>query len=215
MNLLELNNQLSSLLADSSTNFFTQSERLQALNNACNYLNSEVRILRTVAYITVTPLDESIPLPDNFVSLGKGIQWSDGKLTTSLERKVPIQLQSTNSDWETQIGTPTYYVLEGSQIYLNPKPAQPGTLILSYLATPNKLIDDDDVPFYGDPRIQAYHDIIAFYAAWQLTLKDRDFEAAQMFMQWFQTRKVDLVENLRHTGDVSVQPVWSDTYSTT
>lgn len=215
MNLLELNSQLSSLLADSSNNFYTKAERLQALNNACSYLNSEIRILRTVAYVTVTPLDESIPLPSDFVSLGKGLQWNDGINITNLERKVPIQLQTTTANWDDQTGIPANYVLEGGQIYLNPKPTKTGTVIISYIAMPNKLIEDTDIPFYGDPRIQAYHDMLAFYAAWQLTLKDRDFEAAQMFMQWFQARKVDLVENLRHTGDVSVQPVWSDTYSTT
>lgn len=215
MNTLQLKQLLSTLLADSSSNFFTDDERIQALNLACSYVNGEVRILRDVAEITVTPLDSKVPIPADFVSLGKGITWKDtnGQLT-QLERRVPIQLQAGSSTWETDTGTPAFYVLEGGNIYLTPTPNTTGTLLLSYVAMPNTIVADTDVPFYGDPRVQSYHDMLAFYAAWMLTLKDRDFEASDKFMQYFQSRMIDLKENLKQTGDVSIQPVWSDTYST-
>ena len=217
MNTLDLNSLVSTLLADSSNNFYTQEERLQALNSACNYLNSELRILRQIVEITVTPLDGGrIPIPSDFVSISYGTQWrSQNKNVIQLRQTTPQRLQAgLGSNWNTDVGEPSQYVMEGSNIYLTPQPKEAGTVVLSYVATPNKLIEDTDIPFYGDPRIQAYHDMIAFYAAWQLCLKDRDFEAAQMFMQYFQTRLIDLKENLRHTGDI-VQPVWSDTYAVT
>lgn len=217
MNTLELNALLSTLLADSSNNFYSQSERLQALNSACSYLNSELRILRQVIPITVTPLDNgNVPIPVDFVSLAYGTQWDNLKgAKTQLRQTTPQRLQfGLGTNWESEVGEPVNYVLEGSNIYLNPSPNSTGILYLSYITMPNKLLEDHDIPFFGDSRIQAYHDIIAFYAAWQLCLKDRDFEAAQMFMQYFQTRLIDLKENLRHTGDI-VQPVWSDTYGVT
>lgn len=218
MNLLELNQMLSTLLADSSTNFYTQSERLQALNNACSYMNSELRILRNVAYITITSVDNGkVPLPVDFVSMGNGVQWKDlNNQVSSLDMAVPTQLQSgLSANWMTESGSaPSKYVLEGSNLYLTPIPTQAGTLLLSYITNSNKLLNDEDVPFYGDVRVQAYHDAIVFYAAWQLCLKDRDFEAAQQFMGYFQNRIIDLKENLRQTGS-PIQPVWADTYSTT
>lgn len=217
MILSELNQLLSTLLADSSNNFYSEPERLQALNSACSYINSELRILRTVAEITVTPVDEGhVALPANFISMGLGVQWKNAAgQVTNLNHSVPFKLQSgLSSSWQTDEGIPSTYVLEGANVYITPIPKETGIVVLSYVAAPNKLINDNDLPFYGDLRVQAYHDMIAFYAAWQLCLKDRDFEAAQTFMQYFQARLIDLKENLRHTGNI-VQPVWSDTYAVT
>lgn len=214
MNKAELNSMLSTLLADSSTNFFTESERVQALNTACSYINGELRLLRNVASITVTPTDQGrIPLPEDFIALGQGVVWEDlSGQRTALTRRNTLQLQTTNVNWDTETGTPTFYVMEGGNIYLSPAPTQVGVVHLSYIPMPNKLVADTDVPFYGDLRTQSHHDMIAFYAAWLLTMKDRDFEAAQQFMRYFQSRMVDLKEILRRTGDVGVQPVWSDVY---
>lgn len=217
MNLNEISQLVSTLLADSSNNFYTSAERLQAINSACSYINSEERILRNTVNIPITVLDNGrIPLPVDFISLAKGVAWEDSRgQRTSLSVMFPIQLQATNNTtWDTDSGTPQYYVMEGSHIFLSPAPTESGHVILSYVAAPNKLLNPGDVPFYGDVRAQAYHDLIAFYAAWQLTLKDRDFEAAQQFMGYFQARRVDLRENMRHTGDIAMQPVWADTYST-
>lgn len=216
-NTMSLNQLLSTLLADSSTNFYTKEERLQALNSACSYINSELRVLKQVVEITVTPLDGGrVPIPMDFVSINYGTQWKNQKgSTTPLRQTSPQRLQAgLGSTWDTDVGEPSQYVMEGSNIYLTPQPKEAGTVVLSYIAAPNKLIEDVDIPFYGDPRVQSYHDMIAFYAAWQLCLKDRDFEAAQQFMQYFQARMIDLKENLRHTGDV-VQPVWTDNYAVT
>lgn len=217
MQLNELNSMLSTLLADSSTNFFTQAERLQALNAACSYVNGELRLLRDVASITVTPLDEGrIALPVDFVSMGQGVLWEEQSgQRTALSRKTALQLETSNAGWQLDVGTPQSYVMEGGQIYLTPTPTQAGIVHISYVPMPNKLLEDTDIPFYGDVRTQSHHDMLAFYAAWMLTLKDRDFEAAQQFMSYFQSRFIDLKENLRHTGQIGEQPVWSDTYSTT
>lgn len=216
MMLQELNHMLSTLLADSSTNFFTQSERLQALNTACSYVNGELRLLRDVASITVTPLDAGrITLPVDFVSMGQGVTWEDQSgQRTALSRKTALQLEAGNAGWQSETGSPQSYVMEGGQLYLTPAPSQAGVVHISYVPMPNKLLNDTDVPFYGDVRAQSHHDLLVFYAAWLLVLKDRDFEAAQQFMGYFQSRFVDLKENLRHTGQIGEQPVWSDTYST-
>lgn len=210
MRLVEINQLLSTLLADSSNNFFTQTERLQAINGACTFINGELRILQSVAEIPVSPTDRKIPLPADFVSLGRGVDWVEGNLTIRLDHAVPMQL---GSGWASEAsGSPSRYVMEGGNIYLYPKPSKPGVVQLSYIVMPNPLLEDDDVPFYGDPRTQAYHEMIAYYAAWQLTMKDRDFEAAQQFMAYFQARMIDLKENMRHAGG-PLQPVWSDTYA--
>lgn len=217
MQLFEIKNMLSTLLADSSTNFFTESERLQAINSACTYVNGELRLLRGVASLTITPTDGGkVSLPIDFVSLGQGVAWESKNGTkTNLTRRNTLQLQGgLNIDWDTTKGVPESYVMEGGQIHLTPIPNEAGVLHLSYIAMPNKLLEDSDEPFYGDVRTQSHHDMLAFYAAWMLALKDRDFEAAQQFISYFQTRFIDLKENLRHTGQIGEQPVWTDTYAT-
>lgn len=214
MNLKEISDLLSTLLADSSTNFYTQNERLQAINSACNYLNSELRILKQTVEITMTPNNMGrVPIPVDFVSLTGPLQWRAVNGTvTPLDFAVPQQL--LGSSWDSETGTPAKYVMEGGNIYLTPAPTEAGSVVFSYVAMPNKLLKDTDMPFYGDPRVQAYHELLAYYAAWQLTFKDRDFEAAQQFMSFFQSRMIDLKENLRHTGTL-IQPVWNDVYAVT
>lgn len=211
----ELNQMLSTLLADSSTNFYTVDERLQALNNACKYLNSELKLTSNVHNITITELDGKVPLPADYIAPLNGGDWIDDRnVATELDWKPIRQQRMVTPDWENERGAPETLVSEGSNLYLYPQPNTPGTLRLSYLARPNVMTVDVDVPFYGDPRLEPYHDAIVFYAAWMLTLKDRDFEASQMFMQYFQARMIDLKENLRHTGMVTTPTVWADTYST-
>lgn len=212
MNLQEISQLVSTLVADSSNNFFTESERLQAINGACSYINSELKILVQTVPITMTITNGGrIPLPVDFVALTGPVQWKDASNNlTTLQFSVPQQI--TNTSWDSEVGTPSKYVMEGGAIHITPAPQDYGTVILSYLAMPNKLLNPADIPFYGDVRVQAYHDMIAYYAAWQLSLKDRDFEAAKEFMGYFQSRFVDLKENLRRVG-TQIQPVWSDTYS--
>jgi len=214
VNFSELNNLLSTLLADSSNNFYSPTERTQALNQACAYMNGELRILQTTALVTYTPSDSAVALPENFVSMSRDVNWipQTGQ-PTNLQYLPLMQLRERNANWQNDEGDPTNYVLDGSRVILYPQPRQAGTVQLSYIAMPNRMLDDDDLPFYGDPRVQSYHEMIAFYAAWLLCMKDRDFEASDKFMQYFQVRMIDLKENLRHVGGITQQPVWSDTYA--
>lgn len=213
MNYAGVNMILSTLLADSSNNFFTELERQVAINTACSHMNSELRILMTTVTIAVSPENPMIPLPEDFVSFGKGVNWIQGNTVVELEAGTPSRLRTQGDNWENTTGVPSTYVLDGPFMVLYPTPTTEGAVRLSYLAMPNIVSQDTDELFYGDPRVQAYHDVIAYRAAWQLALKDRDFEAAQQFWTYFQMRMVDLRENLRQTGDVITQPVWSDTYS--
>jgi len=214
VNFQELNNLLSTLLADSSSNFYTGTERAQALNQACAYMNGELRILQTTKLIAHTPLESVVAMPEDFVAMSRDVNWiPQTGPTTNLQYKPLMQLRESNALWQGDLGDPTTYTLDGGRILLYPKPRTAGTVQLSYIAMPNRLLDDDDLPFYGDPRIQSYHEMIAFYAAWLLCMKDRDFEASDKFMQYFQVRMIDLKENLRHVGGITQQPVWSDTYA--
>jgi hypothetical protein len=213
MNYGELNELLSTLLADSSNNFYTEAERRVAINQACRHMNTELRILLNVADITVTSLDESVPLPEDFVSLGRGLDWvTPSGQVTSLGFTGVSRLRQRDAGWEASQGIPELYVMEGGRLILYPKPKETGTVRMSYVSMPNVLELYTDPPFYGDPRVQAYHELISYRAAWQLAMKDRDFEAAQQFMAYFQARMVDLRENLRQTGDVDSSPMWGDTY---
>lgn len=216
MNYGELNSLLSTLLADSSNNFYTAAERKQAINQACSQMNSELHICVNVVNITVTPIDDTVGLPVDFVCLSRSVDWIEvgSTLVTALRNTSISRIRSESADWANQRGTPEQYLIEGGRLLLTPFPNKTGILQLSYVAMPNLLDSDSDVPFYGDPRIQAYHHAIAYRAAWQLALKDRDFEAAQQFMGFFSTVMIDLKENLRQTGEVTVQPVWGDAYST-
>lgn len=80
----ELQTMISSLLADSSTNFWSSTEREQAINRACQYINRESMFLRDVARIPVLPTDEYVPIPGDFSGWAGGIDWVEGGVRTAL-----------------------------------------------------------------------------------------------------------------------------------
>lgn len=82
-------------------------------------------------------------------------------------------------------------------IYLSPKANRPGTFRLNYIPVPNVLTDEIEPPFYGDPRFNGYSDLIVYRAAWELLMKDRDFDMADRIQRRYKERMVDFQESLR------------------
>lgn len=92
-------------------------------------------------------------------------------------------------------------------IYLTSQPSKTGTFRLSYVPRPNELEELDDAAFYGDPRVGGYADLFAYRAAWDLLMKDRDFEMADRIQRMYQQRMVDFNESLRRMPD-TIQTTW-------
>lgn len=174
-------------------------------------INNDAQLLRTTQDIPVTPIDGKVNYPADFAAYGKGLDWVDKNGVTPLEHMSVLQVRGRDSNWETSSGSPTHYITDGGHLYLYPWPQSEGTLRFNYVPLPNALSLDTDVPFYGDPRAIAYHDVICWYAAWYLCMKDRDFAAADRFLRAYRERQIDLKENLRRVGDPLI-PFYGDDY---
>ena len=207
----EIQSMLSSLLADTSTNFYTASEREQAVNRSCQYINAEAMFLRDVKRIPVLPTDEYVPLPGDFSGFATGVDWTEAGVRTALSYLPVYRLRSNNVDWDTQVGTPQYITQEGGMLYLSPWPTRAGVVTLPYVPLPNYLNKIDEPAMFADPRFNSFGELIAYRSAWDLLMKDRDFDAADRFMRTFKERFIDFKESLRR-GPESVQPFYNNVY---
>lgn len=210
----EIDTMLNTILGESSTNFYTVEERNLAINQACQEINSETGLLRTVASIAVTPESQLVNLPVDFAGFGQGMDWLPATASTPsrLESAAVMQIRARDPNWTATTGFPSNYIVEGGRVYLYPWPTEAGVLIMSYVAQPNLLVNGADVPFYGDLRTVPYHDLIPLGAGKNLLFKDRDFEASDRLDRRYRERYVDLVEALRRTGDRPNQVIWADPY---
>ena len=151
-------------------------------------------------------------LPKDFCAWGNGADWVDQKGNITALEYIPLsKLRRHTPDWENDKGTPTGFTVEGPSIYLYPAPNKPGTFRLSYVPLPNELSVDLEQPFYGDPRFNGYGDLIVYRAAWDLLMKDRDFEMADRIQRMYQSRYVDFMESLRKTPD-KINTTWDVGY---
>lgn len=150
----------------------------------------------------VTPADEHVLLPEDFCAFATGADWVDARgNVTALDYRPLAQLRRRNANWGSEAGIPTAFTVEGPVILLTPRPSQTGTFQLSYVPLPNELSDDVEPPFYGDPRMNGYSDLIVYRAAWDLLMKDRDYDAADRIQRVYRERLVDFKESLRRTPD--------------
>lgn len=155
------------------------------------------------------PTDIHVLLPEDFSAFANGADWIDANgQVTSLEYRPLALLRRRNANWESERGIPTVFTVEGPVILLYPWPSTTGTFRLSYVPLPNELSDHTEPAFYGDPRFNGYHDLLVYRAAWDLLMKDRDFEMADRIQRMYQSRYVDFMESLRKSPDRGLQATW-------
>lgn len=85
-----------------------------------------------------------------------------------------------------------WYIREVGNTYLLglfPPPKVPAgqtwTLIIPYVAYPNDMTADGDIPFENSPRLRAYHRGLAHFAASELERLRKNFSAVQMQLSLF------------------------------
>lgn len=156
----------------------------------------------------VTPTTDHVLLPEDFSAFASGADWIDARgNVTALEYRPLRKARRKSGAWESEAGIPEAFTVEGAVILLLPKPNQTGTFRLSYTPLPNELSEDIEPPFYGDPRFNGYSNLIVYRAAWDLLMKDRDYDAADRIQRMYRERMVDFRESLRKTPD-QINATW-------
>lgn len=136
--------------------------------------------------------DNSYPLPSDFSEyIGLYDQDNDDLLK-------PIEIRDFESI-EAETGTPTYYVIIGSTIYLSPTPDTILNLRLRYYRKPLAIAAD------VNPEIdEDYHDLLEHYALWRAYVAEHDYEAADYHKtQWIEGKN-EMKSDLQ--GDIFDRP---------
>lgn len=212
MNYGEINELVSVLLGEDSSTFFTDRERMLVINQACRTIANNMDFLRNTTEISIEANKGYYILPRDFYGWGDGVDFYDGTSSSRLTYKSVQALRQEFPNWQDDTaGTPLYYSGENNYLYLYPAPGSAYTIRLNYQVAPNELVDNCDLPFYGNLISRPFHDLIAYQAAWFLLMKDHEYDSADRIQVIMNRRQIDFMEALRETGD-AVHPIATQAY---
>ncbi len=192
MNFQEMQEELSEVLAESSTRTFTLTQRRRWINRGVVEVCRLTRCLVREATADLVAGDNDYHIMNDWNLTGfmefakEGIVVRDAAappatLFVPLERRTVEWLDEVHPGWRmTQIrGMPQYYAVIGQVVYLYPTPnvSVTGGVRVTYYYYPVKngvaggLVDPTDVPFDGHPALEPYHMLPVLYAGWRGLLK--------------------------------------------
>lgn len=129
-----------------------------------------------------------------------------------LPEKSKDALDADSGGWEEATGMPAFYYQDRTQpdsVSFTPVPdssASTGTIIVDYIAQGNVLDIDEEEPFEGIDRYQAYGDILVYYTCYVLSTIENDARA-QIWGQLFETELKALMDT------VGVRPNYNPGFS--
>ena len=174
-NVETLLNHVQELLGEPVGSFYNISTRLDLMNQAQNTMNEETRAIVDRAEIATTIGERFYDLPEDFQTFDLESPLYVSITGQRIEPKVvDIGFLSTiRPQWQDETGhrgVPEFIVVRNSQVMLYPTPVQPGTLHVPYVVFPEPLVDMEDVPFNGIPRLNRFATGLAYWVAFIQTL---------------------------------------------
>lgn len=159
--------------------------------------------------INVLPLDDNTSImavagttcytmPDAFVHI-KRVTYDYVLLSET--SYIKLDADNSGSKWETITGRPQmYYQPDNSaQLCVYPYPntaTDVGTIRAIYNNRADALVNDSDVPYNGELRFAAYHDLLKWYAAYRIFVIEGQVEKSSVYAQEYTSR-------LQNMGDVT------------
>lgn len=183
------------LLLEIPHGHYNISSRLMQLNHAQTEMCRAGKAIQGDAHYHLVPHQSSYILPDNFLTLGQPhprVLDTSGRVHELKVRSVS-EMEDSVPGWgeSKQSGSaPQYLVLRGRTLYVHPKPSG-GTLTIFYYADAPKLVEGDDVPFAGDPRLNEFADALAYRVAGTIALP-RSQELANRYLSMSRMRTTDM-----------------------
>jgi hypothetical protein len=188
-----LHAELSRLLADTTLDVWSDSDRTTYINRAYRELNQLVKPIRMPAQVIQPSNAAGLTLPTDFMELAVGgITWAFNSDTTTrsrLQRRGIAELDELVNGWQSAdypSGTPKFYYLEsysGSTptVVLVPKPSASGIIMLEYHPRMTALSNSADQPWGGN--YPEWHHAIAYQAEIYARQQEQDAQMEQAAMQ--------------------------------
>lgn len=188
-----ISERVQELIGEPAGGFYNWSDRLVVMNTGQEELVLETQALTTRASIPL--VDGQGELPDDLLELTHNTPY----LQTAGGNQIPLEMVGAYHIEENFpigagpfAGTPTLATVEDDTIFVYPKPTE-GDVVIRYVVRPADMVDFEDVPFNGSPRLNRYAEGIAFYTATRIMLP-RNPQLATVYQNaYIQTQK-----NMRH-----------------
>jgi hypothetical protein len=185
-----LHAELTRLLADTTADVWSETDRNTYINRAYRELNQRVKPVRMPSQVTQPALAAGMTLPTDFMELAAGgLSWAFNNDTTTryrLQRRGISELDELANGWQSvdyPSGTPRYYYLEsysGSTptVVLVPKPQTAGIIMLEYYPKITQLTNSASEPWGG--KYEEWHHAIAARAEVYARQQEQDREMEQL-----------------------------------
>lgn len=228
MTFAELQQELSEVLAESSTRTFTTTQRKRWINRGVVEVCRLTRCLRKEVTKNIVAGDNTYDLVadwslTDFIEFApEGIVVKDSAAEpstryTPLERRTVEWLDENVPGWRMtdtslQSDSLQYYARLGKTVYIYPTPQATviGGFRVTYHYYPVQgttvggLVNDSDVPFDGWPDLEPYHYLPVLYAGWRALLK-AGVPKAQVVLQEFRAGIEEMKRDLRRLSDYEPQ----------
>jgi len=177
----DLESLIGDLTSDPSHDRYTTSQIDTELDNTQNQWNTEAKIIKDTATLTVVAGTRQYAIS----SLG-GVPISFPRAT---HKGIPLQKRDktyfdlyagSGVDWTTLNGTPTDFLIEANDpaiqyitVFPNPGSADIGAnLVIEFILAHTSMANSGDTPFNASPETAPYHFGLAYSVAARLLLRD-------------------------------------------
>jgi len=165
----------------------TDTEKLIWFNNACQDIVRRTLCLRTSYTLDIAAATQEYDLSSSVLMIdadGGVCYYDSNSVWQRLEAASMNWLDNNVTNWRSKTSdTLTGYYKKGQTLGVYPKPitAKTDGLRVYYIAKPNVLSANTDVPFDDDESLTPYHTLIIAYSLWKAKQKRGKFTQAEVY----------------------------------
>lgn len=193
LTLLELRTNVRLLIKDASTSRqrYTDTQVNNFINEGQRDVINNTWVITKSTNITLVTGTTYYTLPTDTLAIQRVTKDRRNLPETSL---IKLDGDSSNGTWENSVGVANSYFQDPSQtdkIGVYPWPnssSSTGTIKVIYYAVAPVISSDADIPFNGEARFYAYHDLLEYFAAYRVYLLEGEVDKAGLYRQEYESR---------------------------
>ena len=201
-NLATYLNETRRLLHDAASNFWTQSELTDYINDGRYRVAADTKCLRALRTITITTAVESYPIASTFTSgVGQGaidvlnvtVLW--GALRVPLLYMPWTEFNAKMRTWVNNVSRPAVWSRYGTSpgtIFLGPIPDLNYQTEFDVSYIPSTLVDANTVEELSYP----FTNPVSFYAAYKAKIKEQSYAEANIFLEQYRAKAIEGVNQV-------------------
>lgn len=178
----EARSELTARLGELSTDFWTEGNRNDAVNDAQRFVASITRGVPTQVTGMVSAGVRYLSVPHAIA----GAYATSGVVGEKSVTVVPISVADAVAPaWRNMVGQPRWVVVDTteSRVWVSPAPTIPTNAVLVVAVVPPDLLTDSDPLFLGNSSMDKYLGVVTNYAAAMCLLRERFDGDAERFYQ--------------------------------